>query len=99
MTELNEAAIYGLAGLAVFGIGLAGALGVADRLRRLVALKICSVGAGFVLVAAAWRTAPATPDPVPHALVITGIVVMVSATAVALALIRRLHSLEAAVDE
>lgn len=99
MTELTEATFYGLAGLAVFGIGLAGALGAADRLRRLIALKICSVGAGFVLVAGAWRAAPHAPDPVPHALVITGIVVMVSATAAALALIRRLHTLETATDD
>lgn len=86
--------IYGVTGVAVFAIGLVGALCAQDRLRRLLALKLCSVGAGFLLVVGAWRVPPATPDPVPHALVITGIVVMVSATAVALALIRRLHSLE-----
>lgn len=99
MTDLTEATIYGLAGLAVFGIGLAGALGATDRLRRLIALKLCSVGAGFILVAAAWRSGFAAPDPVPHALVITGIVVTVSATAAALALIRRLHTLESAADD
>jgi multicomponent Na+:H+ antiporter subunit C len=87
--------IHGLAGITVFGIGLMGALAATDRLRRLVALKLCAVGAGVVLVAAAWRSPPETPDPVPHALVITGIVVMISAAAVALAIIRRLHSLEA----
>ena len=87
--------IYGLTGIAVFGIGLVGALCAQDRLRRVLALKLCSVGAGFLLVVGAWREPPATPDPVPHALVITGIVVMVSATAVALALIRRLQTLEA----
>ncbi|MGM0660578.1 MAG: NADH-quinone oxidoreductase subunit K [Pseudomonadota bacterium] len=99
MTEMTPAMIHGLAGIAVFGIGLMGALAATDRLRRLVALKLCAVGAGFVLVAAAWRTPPAAPDPVPHALVITGIVVMISAAAVALAIIRRLHSLEAETDE
>ncbi|NYS26103.1 NADH-quinone oxidoreductase subunit K [Rhodobacteraceae bacterium 2376] len=87
--------IYGVTGIAVFAIGLVGALCAQDRLRRVLALKLASVGAGFVLVVAAWRAPPAAPDPVPHALVITGIVVMVSATAVALALIRRLQSLEA----
>lgn len=87
--------IYGLTGIAVFAIGLMGALSLQDRLRRVMALTLCSVGAGFVLVVAAWRSPPAMPDPVPHALVITGIVVMVSATGVVLALIRRLHSLEA----
>ncbi|SIO54693.1 multisubunit sodium/proton antiporter, MrpC subunit [Rhodovulum sp. ES.010] len=96
---MTEATIYGLAGLAVFGLGLMGVLGAIDRMRRVIALQLCSVGAGMVLVAAAWRGPAAAADPVPHALVITGIVVMVSATAVALALIRRLHSLEARTDD
>jgi multicomponent Na+:H+ antiporter subunit C len=91
--------IYGLTGIAIFAIGLTGALCAQDRLRRVLALKLCSLGAGFVLVVAAWREPPAAPDPVPHALVITGIVVMISATAVALALIRRLQSLEAQDDD
>ncbi len=86
--------IYGVTGIAVFAIGLVGAIVAQNRLRRVLALKLCSVGAGFVLIVAAWRSPPDAPDPVPHALVITGIVVMVSATAVALALIRRIHSLE-----
>ena len=90
--------IYGLCGIAVFGIGLVGAFCAQDRLRRVLALKLCSVGAGFLLVVGAWREPSATPDPVPHALVITGIVVMVSATAVALALIRRLQTLESTDD-
>ena len=91
--------IYGLTGIAVFAIGLTGALCAQDRLRRVLALKLCSLGAGFLLVVAAWREPPTAPDPVPHALVITGIVVMISATAVALALIRRLQSLEAQDDD
>ncbi len=93
--DLTPAVIYGLTGVAIFVIGLVAALCAQDRLRRVLALKLASVGAGFILIAAAWRLPPAAPDPVPHALVITGIVVMVSATAVALALIRRLQSLEA----
>lgn len=95
---MNADLIYGAAGLAVFGIGLWGAIALRDRLRRLLGLKLCSVGAGYVLIVGAWREPPAVPDPVPHALVITGIVVMISATAAALALIRRLHSLEASDD-
>ncbi len=94
MPELTPDLIYGIAGVAVFAVGLVGALCAQDRLRRVLALKLASVGAGFILIVAAWREPPAAPDAVPHALVITGIVVMVSATAVALALIRRLHSLE-----
>jgi multicomponent Na+:H+ antiporter subunit C len=91
--------IFGLTGLAVFAIGLFGALVMVEPLRRILALKLCSVGASFILIVAAWRAPPATADPVPHALVITGIVVMISATAVALALIRRLHTLEGHPDD
>ena len=43
----------------------------------------------LVLVALGGRTPGAVPDPVPHAMVITGIVVAVSATALALALVLR----------
>ncbi|NYS25656.1 NADH-quinone oxidoreductase subunit K [Rhodobacteraceae bacterium 2376] len=96
---MTPALIYGLTGIVVFGIGLFGALCVRDRLRRLLALNLCGMGAAFVLVAGAWRMPPDSADPVPHALVITGIVVLVSATAVALALIRRLHTLESAPEE
>lgn len=91
--------IYGFTGIAVFGIGLLGALCAQDRLRRVLALKLGSVGAGFILVVAAWRIPPAVPDPVPHALIITGIVVMVSATAVALTIIRRLQTVESRDDD
>ena len=91
---MTPAMIYGLSGLAVFGIGLHGALTLQSALRRLLALKLCGVGAAFLLIVAAWRDGPALPDPVPHALVITGIVVMISATALALALIRRIATLE-----
>jgi multicomponent Na+:H+ antiporter subunit C len=86
--------IYGLAGLGVFGIGLWRALTLTAPLRRLLALKLCAVGASFLLIVAAWRQPPVTADAVPHALVITGIVVMVSAMAVALTLIRRIAALE-----
>ena len=93
---MSSGLIFGLTGLAVFAAGLFGALVLVEPLRRMLALKLCSVGAGFLLVVGAWREPPDMPDPVPHALVITGIVVMISATAVALALIRRLHTLERA---
>lgn len=95
---MSTGLIYGLAGIAVFGIGLFGSLSATDGLRRVLALNLCGVGASFVLIVAAWRVPPLPADPVPHALVITGIVVMVSATAVALSLIRRIHSLESGND-
>lgn len=81
--------LYALVGVALFGLGLFGALVHAHPLRKILAVNIMGVGVFMVLIAGAWRSA-APPDPVPHALVITGIVVAVSATGLALALLRRI---------
>jgi len=53
-----------------------------------------SLGSGvfLMLVALGGRTPGNVPDPVPHAMVITGIVVAVSATALALALVLRVQA-------
>ena len=59
-------------------------------LRKLIALNVMGAGVFHVLVAVAYRGLDAGPDPVPQALVLTGIVVAVSATALALALSQRL---------
>ena len=45
----------------------------------------------LLLIAVAYRGLDQAPDPLPHALVLTGIVVAFSATALALALGRRLQ--------
>lgn len=88
---MSPSDLYVIAGIIVIGIGLYRLVASTEFLRRVVALNIASAGAGAVLVSAAYREPPGIADPVPHALVITGIVVVVSTTAVALALIRRLH--------
>lgn len=62
----------------------------ADPLRRLIALNIASSGVMMLLLVLAVRWG--TPDPVPQALVLTGIVIMVSVTGLALALIRRIEA-------
>ena len=63
-------------------------------LRRLIALNIMASGIFLVLIGLARRAPTDIPDPVPHAMVLTGIVVSVSATAFALVLIRRLARLD-----
>ena len=52
-------------------------------------------GVFMLLISIAYRGPDVAPDPIPHALVLTGIVVAVSATALALALVRRLHTEDA----
>lgn len=57
--------IYGLTGIAVFGIGLIGALCARDRLRRVLALKLCSVGRGSCWSWALGASRRARPIPSP----------------------------------
>lgn len=60
-------------------------------LRKLIALNVMGGGVFHVLIAVAYRGSHTNPDPIPHALVLTGIVVAVSATALALTLWQRLE--------
>ena len=84
--------LYALAGVGLFALGLHGLMVHAHLLRKILALNIMGSGVFLLMVALARRAAD-SPDPVPHAMVITGIVVAVSATAMALALILRLQRL------
>ncbi|MDH3716705.1 MAG: NADH-quinone oxidoreductase subunit K [Planctomycetota bacterium] len=88
---MTAAALYALSGIALFGIGFHAVVVHAHRLRKVLAVNIMSSGVFLVLVALASRTPDAAPDPVPHAMVLTGVVVAVSATAVALSLVRRIY--------
>lgn len=85
--------LYGLAGIALVAMGLYAALAARHVLRRLLGLNVLGSGVFMMLVALASRSSghAGRPDPVPHAMVLTGIVVAVSATALALALLRRMH--------
>ncbi len=87
---MNAAFLYALVGVGLFTIGLYALIVHAHLLRKILAINIMGGGVFLVLVALARRTGNAHPDPVPHAMVITGVVVAVSATALALALMLKL---------
>ncbi|MBL1261885.1 MAG: NADH-quinone oxidoreductase subunit K [Thiotrichaceae bacterium] len=84
--------LYALAAIALFVLGLHGVLAYRHLLRKILALNIMGSGVFLLLVALAERAVDG-PDPVPHAMVITGIVVAISATALALALLLRFQAL------
>jgi multicomponent Na+:H+ antiporter subunit C len=88
---LAPASLFGLCGAVMIGIGLY-AIALHPALLR-KALGFNLVGAGIFLLfgSAARRGAAAgvAGDPVPQAMVITGVVVAFAATALAIALIRR----------
>lgn len=86
---MTPESIFGFCGAAMVAIGLYRAVVTEDLLRRVLAINVLAAGIASMLLAAGHRGAEA--DPVPQAFVLTGIVVLVSTTAVALALICRLE--------
>ena len=89
---MSTTLLYALVGVGLFCLGLYGLIVNAHLLRKILALNVIGNGVFMVLVALAKRSEGLQPDSVPHAMVITGIVVAVSATALALTLMLRLRA-------
>lgn len=87
----DEQVIYGLTGMLLFVVGLRGALLHPLLLGQIIAFNISGAGLFLTLVAVAYDGGASPADPVIHALVLTGIVVAISATAFALAIARRIR--------
>jgi multicomponent Na+:H+ antiporter subunit C len=92
---MSAATLYGLCGAALVGLGLYGLVANAQPLRKILAFNLLGAGVFLLFGVIARRGAAAgmAGDPVPQALVITGIVVAFAATVVALALLVRLFDL------
>jgi multicomponent Na+:H+ antiporter subunit C len=84
--------LYGLCAAGLVGLGLYGLIVQPHPLRKIVAFNVMGSGVFLLFGALARRGAAAglNGDPVPQALLITGIVVAFSATALAVALVVRL---------
>jgi multicomponent Na+:H+ antiporter subunit C len=89
---MNSATLFGLCGCGLVGLGLFGLIIDPQPLRKILAFNLLGSGVFLVFGVIARRGAAAGlgGDPVPQALVITGIVVAFSATAVAVTLLLRL---------
>jgi len=89
---MTEATLYGLCSAALVGVGLFGLIMHPQPLRRILAFNLIGGGVFLLFGAVARRGAAAGlgGDPVPQALVITGLVVAFAATALAVALLLRL---------
>ncbi|MBL6612595.1 MAG: NADH-quinone oxidoreductase subunit K [Reyranella sp.] len=84
--------LAGLTGAALIGLGIYGLLVLAHPLRKLLAFNLLGSGVFlmFGILARKGAAAGFAADPIPQAMVITGIVVAFSATALAVALLLRL---------
>ncbi|GLI95064.1 NADH-quinone oxidoreductase subunit K [Methylocystis echinoides] len=83
--------LAGLGGAALIGLGLYGLLTHPHLLRKIIGFNVMGSGVFLLFGAIARRGAAAGlgADPVPQALVITGVVVAFSATALAVSLLLR----------
>lgn len=95
---MSVAMMYAVAGLALCSLGLYALIVHAHLLRKVLAINVMGSGVFLVLTALARRAPGGVPDVVPHAMVITGIVVAVAATALALALLCRLVAVSGHTD-
>jgi len=89
---VNAPTLFGLCAAALVGVGLYGLIVNPQPLRKILAFNLIGCGV-FLLFGAIARRGAAVGmggDPVPQALLITGIVVAFSATALAVALVLRL---------
>ena len=89
---MSAAALFGFLACALIGVGLYGVIVNTHPLRRILSFNVIGSGV-FLLFGAIARRGAALGmggDPVPQALLITGIVVAFSATALAVALVLRL---------
>ena len=90
---MSSATLFGYCGAVLVGLGLFGLVTNPEILRKIVAFNVLGSGVFLLFGVIARRGAAAGlgADPVPQALVITGIVVAFSATAMAVALLVRLN--------
>jgi multicomponent Na+:H+ antiporter subunit C len=84
--------LYSFTGLVLFAFGLFALIACAHPLRKILGVNVMATGIFLFLVATSYR-AGQTIDPVPQAMVLTGIVVSVSTTAVALILAARIQQI------
>jgi multicomponent Na+:H+ antiporter subunit C len=89
---VSTATLYGLCSAVLVGMGLFGLVTHPQPLRKILAFNLIGGGVFLLFGAVARRGAAAEfgGDPVPQALVITGLVVAFAATALAVALLLRL---------
>lgn len=85
--------VYALGGALLFAIGAYGLLARRHIVHRIIAANFMGSGVFLLLIGLGNRAPGTAPDPVPQAMVLTGIVVTVALTALGLAIAKRYFSL------
>lgn len=87
---MTPTTLYGLVASGLFCLALHSLLVSRGLLPKLIAANVMGSGVFLLFVALSQRGPEA--DPVPHAMVLTGIVVAVAATGLGVVLLRHLHA-------
>ena len=90
---MSPTTLFGMCGAVLVGLGLYGLIVNPQPLRKILAFNLLGGGVflQFGVIARRGAAAGMGGDPVPQAMVITGIVVAFSATALAVTLLLRLY--------
>lgn len=86
---MDQILLYSFAGIIIFAVGLAGFLLTSEVIRKILAINIMGSGIFMLLIATAAQY-PDAIDPIPQAMVLTGIVVAAAGSALALTLSSRI---------
>lgn len=81
--DFTQANLYTLCAILLFAIGLLGFLLNTDFIKKIIGLNIIGI-AIFMLLLATAIMHPNAVDPIPHAMVLTGIIVAAAGTALGL---------------
>jgi multicomponent Na+:H+ antiporter subunit C len=87
---MTAAILFSACGAVLIAIGVAGLVARAHLLRRILALNIAGSGVFLLFGGFGYRQPELGADPVPQAIVITGIIVALAATALGITLTVRL---------
>ena len=90
---MNDIILHGATGIIIFCLGLRALFTDENLVRKTLALNFMGTGIFMFIMAMADRAPGTQADPVPHAIVLTSIVVAVCATALLLVLAGNLHAL------
>ena len=84
--------IYTLGGVLLFALGTYGLIARRHLIHKVISANFMGSGVFLILIGLGNRMPENGPDPVPQAMVLTGIVVTVALTALGLAIVKRYYT-------
>lgn len=84
--------IYTFGGVLLFALGTYGLIARRHLIHKVISANFMGSGVFLILIGLGNRTPENGPDPVPQAMVLTGIVVTVALTALGLAIVKRYYT-------